>query len=169
MFPNRPLQTKFILCKYEQKMSVRDESCTIGTVQGCQQYELIVSWHVGPEEATAGGGFIPLAAAWSSAGVLDLVIRLWGRATQRKSLLNSEEALKACSSLHQKRREKSFFFFRCSWPVHKIWEGFKVLWFEASLSLWDLWLNHFRAGLMRFTGLNYVSARRALPLFSSVM
>lgn len=52
------------------------------------------------------GGFIPLGAAWSSAGVLDLVIRLWGRATQRKSPLNSEEALKACSSLHQNRRKK---------------------------------------------------------------
>lgn len=91
-------------------MSIRDESCNIGTVQSCQQYELIVSWHVGLEEATAGGGFIPHGAAWSSAGVLDLVIRLWGRATQRKSLLNSEEALKACSSLHQKRREKKFFF-----------------------------------------------------------
>lgn len=83
-------------------MSARAESCTIGTVQGCQQCELIVSWHVGLEEATAGGGFIPLGAAWSSAGVSDLVIRLWGRATQRKSPLNSEEALKACSSLHQK-------------------------------------------------------------------
>lgn len=94
-------------------MSARDESCTTGTVQSCQQYELIVSWHVGPEEAKAGGGFIPLGAAWSSAGVLDLVIRLWGRATQRKSPLNSEEALKACSPLHQKRRGKkscSFFF-----------------------------------------------------------
>lgn len=89
----------------------RDESCTTGTVQSCQQYELIVSWHVGPEEARAGGGFIPLGVAWSSAGVLDLVIRLWGRATQRKSPLNSEEALKACSSLHQKRREKKLFFF----------------------------------------------------------
>lgn len=61
---------------------------------------------MGLEEATAGGGFIPLGAAWSSAGVLDLVIRLWGRATQRKSPLNSEEALKACSSLHQNRRKK---------------------------------------------------------------
>lgn len=120
-------------------MSTRDESWTTGTVQGCQQYELIVSWHVGPEEASAGGGFIPLGAAWSSAGVLDLVIRLWGRATQRKSPLNSEEALKACSSLHQRRRRrrKKSFFFRCrlrySWPAHKRWEDFKVLWFECSL------------------------------------
>lgn len=31
-------------------MSTRDESCTIGTVQGCQRRELIVSWHVRPEE-----------------------------------------------------------------------------------------------------------------------
>lgn len=57
-------------------MSTRDESCTIGTVQGCQQYELIVSWYVRPEEARAGWGVIPLGAAQSSAGVSDLVIRL---------------------------------------------------------------------------------------------
>lgn len=31
-------------------MSTRDESCTTGTVQGCQRRELIVSWHVRPEE-----------------------------------------------------------------------------------------------------------------------
>ena len=76
MLPNRLLQTKLILCKYGQKISTRVESCTIGMVQGCQQYELIVSWHVGPEEGAAGGGFMPLGAAWGSAGVLDLVIRL---------------------------------------------------------------------------------------------
>lgn len=58
-------------------MSTRDESCTIGTVQGCQHCELIVSWHVRPEEAgSRRGGFIPLSAARSSAGVSDLVIRL---------------------------------------------------------------------------------------------
>lgn len=53
----------------DKKMSSRDESCTIGMVQGCQQYELIVSWHVGPEEARAGGGFYPswcgLELCWS--------------------------------------------------------------------------------------------------------
>lgn len=47
-------------------MSARDESSTTGMVQGCQQYELIVSWHVRPEEATAGGDFSPIGAAWSS-------------------------------------------------------------------------------------------------------
>lgn len=31
-------------------MSTRDESCTTGTVQGCQHRKLIVSWHVRPEE-----------------------------------------------------------------------------------------------------------------------
>lgn len=76
VLPNRLLQTKLILCKYGQKISAGDERYATGTVQGCQQYELIVSWHVGQEEATAGGGFIPLGVASSSAGVLDLVIRL---------------------------------------------------------------------------------------------
>lgn len=76
MFPNRPLETKVILCKYGQKMNTWDEICTTGKVQGCWRYELIASWHVRPKEARAGGGFIPLSAAWSSAGVLDLVIRL---------------------------------------------------------------------------------------------
>lgn len=58
-------------------MSTRDESCTIGMVQGCPQYELFVSWHVRLEEARAAGmGGIPLGAAQSSAGVSDLVIRL---------------------------------------------------------------------------------------------
>lgn len=158
MFSNRPLQTKLILCKYGQKMSARDESCTTGTVQSCQQYELIVSWHVGPEEARAGGGFIPLGAAWSSARVLDLVIRLWGRATQRKSPLNSEEALKACSSLHQKRRGKkscSFFFFdagsdtagQCT-KDEKTSRSFDL---NPVSHCVELWLNHFRAGSMPFT------------------
>lgn len=145
------------------KMSARDKSCTTGMVRGCQKHELIVSWHVWPKEARAGGGFIPLGAARSSAGVSDLVIRLWGRATQRKSPLNSEEALKACSSPHQKRRSggKKGFFCRCrlrySWPVHKRWEDFKVLRFESSLSLWDFLIEpFFRRGRGVSKSLNFV-------------
>lgn len=65
-------------------MSTRDESCTTGTVQGCQRRELIVSWHVRPEEERelergkeGGGGAWSLSLwPWSSAGASDLVIRL---------------------------------------------------------------------------------------------
>lgn len=68
-------------------MSKRDESCTTGTVQGCQRRELIVSWHVRPEEEQElergkegggedGGGAWSLSLRpWSSAGASDLVIR----------------------------------------------------------------------------------------------
>lgn len=45
----------------KQKMSTRDESCTIGTVQGCQHCELIVSWHVRPEEAGSRRGVLSLS------------------------------------------------------------------------------------------------------------
>lgn len=57
-------------------MSTRDESRTTGTAQGCQCRELIVSWHVRPEEEREprqgkeggvgegwGRGLVPLAAA----------------------------------------------------------------------------------------------------------
>lgn len=115
VFPNRPLQTKLILCRPEKEnehegweLDYRDSprlpALWINCVLACE------AGGSGEQE----GGFIPLSAARSSAGVSDLVIRLWGRAAQRKSPLNSEEALKACSSLCRKEgrkweKKKSFF------------------------------------------------------------
>lgn len=67
------------------------------------------SWSEGRREGRCGGE--DGGGAWSlslrprsSAGASDLVIRLWGRAAQRKSPLNSEEALRACSSPHRNKK-----------------------------------------------------------------
>lgn len=138
-----------------QKMSTRDKSYTIGMVQGSLQSELIMSWHLGPEEADEEQKR-RVYPSWCGPKLLWSFEILW---------LGCEVELLSWNVLwiqrkrwrhvpHRIRREGGrkgscfAFFFRCrlrfSWPVDKGWEDFKVLWFESRFSIWDLWLKRGR-------------------------
>lgn len=114
VFYNRPLWTKLILCKWGRN------ECRGWELHNWDGPRLPAEWincvlACGARRSNSrrglGEGLYRLGTAWSCAGVSDLVIRLWGRAAQQKSPLNSEEPLKARSSPHQRRMKKNWCFF----------------------------------------------------------